>query len=234
MSDEVLLLNKSWLAWLNLSPFLRKKLATLIKKVDERRAIATIYPPQSLIMHWSHLCSPSDIKVIILGQDPYHGGQATGLAFSVKRGVAIPPSLLNVFKELQRTHPTFEIPTDGCLDAWAKQGVLLLNTILTVEHGQAGSHATFGWLWFTNYIIQAISDKHRHCVFMLWGAKAIQKAHLINPQHHLVLKAKHPSPLALCSSNRSDVSNFIGCGHFEAANRYLQEHSRGIINWNLY
>lgn len=197
------------------------------------RETTIIYPPEQNMMTWSYLCNPQDIKVIILGQDPYHKGQATGLAFSVHKDIPIPPSLKNIYSELARTNQNFQVPAHGCLEQWAEQGVLLLNTILTVERGQAGSHSALGWVWFTNYIISCLSEKLSNCVFLLWGSKAIQKASLVDSQRHLVLKAQHPSPLATKNKKPSLWSPFIGCNHFEEANIYLTKHNRGAVDWRL-
>ncbi|AMA67401.1 uracil-DNA glycosylase [Vespertilionid gammaherpesvirus 1] len=231
--DEDLLISSKWLEFLQMSPFLKKKLLTLLKTVSKMRAHSIIYPPEHRIMYWSYICDPSDIKVVIIGQDPYHGGQGTGLAFSVSKEYPIPPSLKNIFFELTRSDSSFSTPNHGCLDNWAKQGVLLLNTILTVEKGKAGSHSSLGWCWFTNYIISCLSEHLKSCVFLLWGSKAIEKAGLINTQQHLVLKAQHPSPLAANNTRPSNWPRFIGCNHFVEANSYLKLHGRDTIDWNL-
>ncbi|MBU0860193.1 MAG: uracil-DNA glycosylase, partial [Alphaproteobacteria bacterium] len=159
-----------------------------------------------------------------LGQDPYHGaGQAHGLAFSVPHGVRPPPSLKNIYKELARA-PGMAIPAQGDLTAWARQGVLLLNTTLTVREGAAASHAGQGWDIFTDAIIRAVNDRRENIVFMLWGSHAQKKAAFIDAQKHLILTAPHPSPL---SAHRG----FIGCGHFTKANDYLAAHNMGTIDW---
>ncbi|QFN51742.1 ORF 46 [Macacine gammaherpesvirus 5] len=231
---QMLLISDSWLKFLNLSPFLKKKLAALLKRVMDMSNVTVIYPPIDRIMWWSYCCEPEDIKVVILGQDPYHRGQATGLAFSVAPDYSIPPSLKNIFKEIANTVPGFTAPSHGCLDCWAKRGVLLLNTILTVERGKAGSHANLGWDWFTSYIISCLSAKLQRCVFMLWGRKAIDKATLINGQRHLVLKARHPSPLATAhAATGSPWPQFLGCNHFKLANDYLVQNRRGAVDWNI-
>ncbi|ALE14757.1 ORF46 [Felid gammaherpesvirus 1] len=233
ITEDKLLLTPEWLYFLELSPFLKKKLHRLIETIAKLSLTTTIYPPNEKIMYWSKICNPIDIKVIILGQDPYHGGQATGLAFSVLREYPIPPSLKNIYQEISRTDSAFITPTHGCLDGWGKQGVLLLNTVLTVEQGKPGSHSDLGWVWFTNYVINKLSEKLYNCVFMLWGSKAIEKASLINSQQHLVLKAQHPSPLAANSIRTSKWPKFIGCDHFIQANNYLKEHNKNPIDWNL-
>lgn len=233
ISDKDLLLSKEWLGFLNLSPFLKSKLYSLLLHIRNLREKTVIFPPENRVMAWSYLCHPSNVKVIILGQDPYQNGQATGCAFSVRRDFPIPPSLRNIFNELTASIPGFVPPSHGCLDEWGERGVLLLNAILTVESGKAASHADVGWQWFTNYVLATVSENLSHCVFMLWGSKAIEKAYLINANKHLVLKAQHPSPLAQCSHRSSNWTKFVGCGHFDLANKYLEAHNRGAINWRL-
>lgn len=190
--------------------------------LDERLASgASIFPPQPL--RALSLTPPEAVRVVILGQDPYHGrGQAEGLAFSVAPGVAFPPSLRNIFKELQRdlgTPPPVLPEPGGSLVTWAKQGVLLLNTCLTVEEGQPVSHANRGWEVLTDNIIGHVSKHAQPCVFMLWGAHAQSKVALIDASRHLVLRANHPSPL---SAMRLPVP-FIGCGHFSKARIWRDE-----------
>lgn len=224
---------EEWLAFLDLSPFLKHKLCSLFNKVEQLRKKCIIYPPQPQIMSWSYMCKPEDIKVVILGQDPYHGGQANGQAFSVNRGFAVPPSLKNIFREIHNCYSEFISPGHGCLEQWGERGVLLLNTVLTVEEKKPGSHFDLGWIWFTNYIIATLSEKLSHCVFMLWGSKAIAKGSLINSHKHLVLKAQHPSPLAAKNNFSSSWPKFLGCGHFSTANKYLLEHGREPVDWTL-
>lgn len=194
----------------------------------ERRlaAGAIIYPHQPF--RALALTPLADVRVVILGQDPYHGpGQAQGLAFSVPDGVRPPPSLRNIFKELARDPAVAPEPHDGgSLERWARQGVLLLNTSLTVEEGQAASHAKQGWEILTDQLISAVSARPEPVVFLLWGAHAQAKQALIDPRH-LVLKANHPSPL---SALRPPVP-FLGCGHFSAANRFLQAQGRDGVHW---
>ncbi|HTO19785.1 MAG TPA: uracil-DNA glycosylase [Pseudomonas sp.] len=186
----------------------------------------TIFPPGALIFNALDSTPLDRVKVVVLGQDPYHGpGQAHGLCFSVQPGVPAPPSLQNIFKELQRDL-NLPIPSHGCLQSWAEQGVLLLNTSLTVEQGQAGSHANAGWQRFTDRIIQVVSEHCPHLVFMLWGAHAQGKQRLIDPTKHLILRSPHPSPL-------SAYRGFIGNGHFSRANRYLEQHGMTPIDWRL-
>ena len=192
----------------------------------EKAAGKTIFPPGALIFNALDSTPLDRVKVVILGQDPYHGpGQAHGLCFSVQPGVPAPPSLQNIFKELQRDL-NVPIPGHGCLQHWAEQGVLLLNTSLTVEQGQAGSHANAGWQRFTDRIIQVVSEHCPHLVFMLWGAHAQGKQRLIDPTKHLILRSPHPSPL-------SAYRGFIGNGHFSRANRYLEQHGMTPIDWRL-
>lgn len=185
-----------------------------------------IFPPNEQLFAALNATPFENVKVVILGQDPYHGyGQAHGLSFSVPDGVPTPPSLLNIYKELTREY-AIATPTSGNLSAWANQGVLLLNSVLTVENGRPGSHKDKGWEGFTDQVIQQLVNQRQGLVFMLWGAYAQAKGRIINSQHHCVLRAPHPSPL-------SAYRGFIGCGHFASANRYLQ--SRGIppIDWRL-
>lgn len=191
----------------------------------ERVALSPVYPPEPL--RALTLAGPEAVSVVILGQDPYHGpGQAEGLAFSVAPGVKIPPSLRNIFKELQRDNGTLA-PAQGSLMHWAEQGVLLLNTCLTVEDGLPASHAGRGWEVLTDAVIRHCSDAGPPKVFLLWGAHAQKKMPLIDPSRHLVLCANHPSPL---SASRGPVP-FLGCGHFSQANRWLAEQGRSPVRW---
>ncbi|NVK31129.1 MAG: uracil-DNA glycosylase [Gammaproteobacteria bacterium] len=193
---------------------------------ERKQAGATILPAGSQYFAALDAAPPQSVKVVILGQDPYHGpNQAHGLSFSVPEGVAVPPSLRNIYKELQRDLG-IEVPEHGCLIPWAQQGVLLLNCVLTVELGQAAAHAGKGWEQFTDAIIKHLATNHEHIVFMLWGKYAQKKGQWIARDRHLVLQSVHPSPL---SAHRG----FIGCGHFSAANRYLASHQRGEIDWRL-
>lgn len=186
---------------------------------------AVVYPPQPL--RALALCAPEAVNIVILGQDPYHGpGQAEGLAFSVAPGVKCPPSLRNIFEELRRDLGR-DVPSDGSLVRWAGQGVLLLNTCLTVEHGQPASHAGWGWELLTDRLIAHCNQTGLPKVFLLWGAHAHKKAGLIDAERHLVLRANHPSPL----SARRGPMPFLGCGHFGAANRWLQAHGRPAVAW---
>ncbi|KVM16137.1 uracil-DNA glycosylase [Burkholderia ubonensis] len=201
----------------------------LCRFVDSERAAGkTVYPTD--VFRALRLTSPDDVKVVILGQDPYHGDdrgtpQAHGLAFSVPPAVKPPPSLRNIFKEIAANfgHDT---PRHGCLDSWARQGVLLLNTVLTVERGAAASHAKRGWEQCTDTLIHELANRHRGLVFMLWGAHAQAKRALFDANAHCVLEAPHPSPL---SAHRG----FLGCRHFALANDYLAAHDRAPIDWRL-
>lgn len=183
-----------------------------------------VYPPGNLIFNAFDHCPFDKVKVVIIGQDPYHGpGQAHGLCFSVNDGVDFPPSLLNIFKEIERDL-SIPMPKTGNLTRWADQGVLLLNASLTVEAHKAGSHQGRGWETFTDAVIRKIAEEKEHVVFMLWGNYAQQKGAVINPTRHLVLKSVHPSPL-------SAYRGFIGCGHFSAANKYLLQNGQAEIEW---
>lgn len=185
-----------------------------------------VFPSSKLVFNALNLCSFSNTKVVIIGQDPYHRpGQANGLCFSVNDSVKIPASLKNIFKELVTDISGFEMPASGNLEAWAKQGILLLNAVLTVQEGLAGSHKNFGWQYFTDAIIKLISDKKQNVVFLLWGNYAISKAEFINKGMHLVLTRAHPSPLARGA--------FFGCKHFSITNEYLEKHHLTPINWQL-
>lgn len=200
----------------SLSAFLRAR----------KQAGAVIYPGGADIFSALEATPPEQVKVVVLGQDPYHGaGQAHGLSFSVRKAQPIPPSLRNIFQELQRDigiHP----PDHGDLSAWAQQGVLLLNSVLTVEAGQAGSHQGQGWEQFTDRVVAELNAHEQPKVFLLWGAHAAKKGKGIDRERHLVLTAPHPSPL---SAHRG----FIGCGHFSAANAYLAQHGLTPIDWQL-
>lgn len=186
-----------------------------------------IYPPRGTRLRALELTPLDQVRVVILGQDPYHGpGQAHGLSFSVQEGVKVPPSLVNIYKELA-TDCGVVAPGHGNLEHWARQGVLLLNNALTVEAGQAGSHQKRGWEAITDAAVAAVAAKAEPCVFMLWGSHAKKKALSVPglmESHHLVLTAPHPSPL-------SAYQGFFGCGHFSKANAFLAEHGRGTIDW---
>ena len=198
---------------------------TLSMVAKERAAGKTVYPPQKDVFNAFRLTELGDVKVVILGQDPYHGpNQAHGLAFSVLPGVAVPPSLVNMYKELVTDIPGFQRPNHGFLESWARQGVLLLNTVLTVEAGKAHSHARFGWETFTDRVIAVINEHRENVVFLLWGSHAQKKGSIIDRQRHHVLQAPHPSPL---SAHRG----FFGCGHFSKTNEWLEQHGEQPIDW---
>jgi uracil-DNA glycosylase len=188
-------------------------------------ATATVYPPGPQIFHAFEACPFDQVRVVILGQDPYHGkNQAHGLAFSVNEGIRTPPSLQNVFKELQDDLPGTPPAPNGNLDRWAKQGVLLLNATLTVRAGEPGSHQKKGWEEFTDAVIRKVSEQKDHVVFILWGAYAQKKAELIDASKHLVLKAAHPSPFA---ADRG----FFGSKPFSKTNAWLQQKGLSPIEW---
>lgn len=201
-----------------------QNIVTFLK--TEKMANRTIYPPGSLIFNAFNTTPYDNVKVVILGQDPYHGpGQAHGLCFSVAQGVPPPPSLVNIFKELQ-TDVGVAIPDHGNLTKWAEQGVLLLNASLTVRAAEPMSHSQIGWAEFTDNVIKKISEEKENVVFILWGKFAGAKQVLIDETKHLVLKAAHPSPL-------SAYSGFFGCRHFSKANDYLMKNGKDPINWAL-
>lgn len=196
----------------------------LVKFVKQEYATKTIFPPGKLIFNAFNLCPFDKVKVVILGQDPYHNfNQAHGLSFSVNDGVEIPPSLVNIYKEIESELGIKTLPT-GNLERWAKQGVLLLNATLTVQAHMAGSHQGKGWERFTDAVIQTLVNKREHLVFMLWGNYAQQKSKYIDRAKHLVLTTVHPSPL-------SAYRGFFGCGHFRDANDYLIVHGLEPIDW---
>ena len=192
----------------------------------EKNAGKTIYPRGSLIFNAFNTTPLPEVKVVILGQDPYHQpNQAMGLSFSVPQGVPIPPSLRNVYKELARTIDGFIMPNHGDLSKWAEQGVFLLNAVLTVAQGQAASHAGLGWQTFTDAVIRTISEHNEGVVFMLWGNFAKKKAELIDAHRHHILTAVHPSPLA--------GGGFAGCNHFALANELLAKQGKQPIDWQV-
>ncbi|MEQ9465491.1 MAG: uracil-DNA glycosylase [Haliea sp.] len=226
MATATVQLEASWLAslgeefgqpyMLQLKEFLRR----------EKRGGVNVFPPgPEIFSAFAHTPLPK-VKVVILGQDPYHGpGQAHGLCFSVRPGVPIPPSLQNIYKEIQRDLGIAP-PGHGNLATWADQGVLLLNSVLTVAANRAASHRGKGWETFTDRVVELVNRERENVVFMLWGSYAQRKGAVIDPGRHCVLKAPHPSPL---SAHRG----FIGCGHFSAANAYLQAHGQAPIDWAL-
>ena len=196
----------------------------LINFVKEEYKTQTVYPPGPKIFNAFDKCPFENIKVVLIGQDPYHGpNQANGLCFSVNDGITKPPSLKNIFKEINKDLG-LPIPESGNLERWAKQGVFLLNATLTVRANSPGSHQKKGWEDFTDAVIQKISDNKDHVVFLLWGAYAHKKGSIINPENNLVLKAAHPSPFAA-------EKGFFGCKHFSKANDYLNAHGLVPIKW---
>lgn len=202
-------------------------IATLEQVKQARLAGQVIYPPEADVFNAFKLTELDNLKLVILGQDPYHGpNQAHGLAFSVRKGVRVPPSLQNMYKELALEYPEFQIPEHGCLQAWAEQGVLLLNTVLTVVATQPNSHRHLGWEQFTDQVISAISAQCQGVVFLLWGSHAQKKGRLVDRKRHHILEAPHPSPL-------SAYRGFFGCNHFKQANQLLVEQGKTPINWQL-
>lgn len=195
--------------------------------IEEKKADKVIYPPNHLIFNALNTTPLDRVKVVIIGQDPYHGpNQAHGLSFSVQKGVALPPSLRNIFYELHNDLGV-KIPKHGDLTHWAEQGVLLLNAVLTVEAAQPTSHQKRGWEEFTDHVIDVLNEQREHIVFILWGAYAQRKGQRIDQNKHLVLKAAHPSPL---SANRG---GFFGCKVFSKTNNYLKQHGIEPIDWQL-
>ncbi len=198
----------------------------LSKFVHEAYEHKTVFPPKDKVFSAFEVCDYSDVKVVILGQDPYHElHQAHGMCFSVNPGIKIPPSLVNIYKELHDDVGCY-IPNNGYLMPWAKQGVFLLNTVMTVEEGKANSHAGKGWEIFTDHTIQKINEKDSPVVFLLWGRNARNKASMIDTKKHLVLECAHPSPL-------SAYHGFFGCKHFSKTNTFLLEHGKEPIHWQI-
>lgn len=206
------------------SEFEKEYFKQLTEFVRKEYKTKKIFPPGFLIFNAFNLCPYDQVKVVIIGQDPYHGpGQANGLCFSVNDGVDFPPSLVNIYKEIENEFAK-PMPQSGDLSRWAKQGVLLLNAILTVQAHMAGSHQGNGWETFTDAVIRILAEKKEHLVFLLWGSYAQQKGLYIDTNKHLVLKSPHPSPL-------SAYRGFIGNRHFQLANQYLKEHGMSEIEW---
>ncbi|XP_074645157.1 uracil-DNA glycosylase-like [Tubulanus polymorphus] len=194
--------------------------------VQGERQKVTVYPPINQVFSWTQMSDINDVKVVILGQDPYHGPhQAHGLCFSVQKGVSAPPSLINIFKELKNDIADFEIPNHGDLTGWARQGVLLLNAVLTVKAANANSHKDKGWEQFTDAVIKYLSNSCTGLVFILWGSYAQKKGAIINKKKHHILTGVHPSPL---SAHRG----YFGCKHFSKTNEFLAEMKKEPINWN--
>ena len=194
----------------------------------ERDAEKAIFPKDEWVYNALSATPFDKVKVVILGQDPYHGeGQAHGLAFSVQKGITPPPSLRNIYQTLKHEYPDFNIPTHGNLMEWAEQGVLLLNTVLTVEQSKAHSHAKIGWETLTDRLILELNEKREQLVFLLWGAHAQKKGAKIDRNRHLVLTSVHPSPL-------SAYRGFFECGHFTKTNQYLEECGISPIDWSIH
>ncbi|WP_437919285.1 uracil-DNA glycosylase [Sphingobacterium sp. LRF_L2] len=218
--------DQSWAAVLK-PLFKQDAMQHLSAFVQEERQKTLVFPPEDLVFNAFKLTPFENVKVVILGQDPYHNdGQAHGLSFSVPDGIGIPPSLRNIYAELATDIEGFRSPSTGNLSPWAEQGVLLLNATLTVRAHQAASHQKRGWEEFTDQIIHAVSQKLEHVVFLLWGSYAQKKALLIDHRKHLILKSVHPSPLSV-------YRGFFGCKHFSKANQYLLDHSKLPIDWQI-
>ena len=216
-------IEKSWQEVLQ-TEFDKPYFENLVGFVKQEYASNTIFPPAGQIFNAFNTCPFNNVKVVILGQDPYHGpGQAHGLCFSVNDGIQFPPSLQNIFKEIT-SDLGIPAPKTGNLTRWAEQGVLLLNATLTVRASQAGSHQGKGWEEFTDAVIKTISEKAENVVFILWGSYAIKKKALINASKHCILTAPHPSPL-------SSYRGFFGCKHFSQTNTYLTSKGKTPINW---
>ena len=208
------------------SEFKKEYFLNIVDFIDKEYESKTIYPPYDEIFNAFKLTSINDVKVVILGQDPYHEkGQAHGLAFSTPEGRPIPRSLKNIFKEIKNEYD-FPISDSGCLENWARQGVFLLNTVLTVEEGNANSHSDCGWQIFTDNVIKILNEQKQPIVFLLWGKQAEKKKELITNPNHLVLITSHPSPF---SARRG----FFGSNHFKLANEFLKENNIDEINWKL-
>ena len=216
-------IEKSWQTLLA-SEFEQEYFKILSETVRRAYLDGVVFPPPKLVFHAFEMCPFDEVKVVILGQDPYHGvGQAHGLSFSVQEGTTIPPSLQNIYKEL-RSDLSIDAPSSGNLERWACQGVLLLNATLTVEKDRAGSHQELGWERFTDAVIKKISDEKAEVVFLLWGKYAQEKGAFIDTSKHLVLTAAHPSPF-------SAYNGFFGCRHFSKTNIYLKKHHLNEIQW---
>jgi uracil-DNA glycosylase len=198
----------------------------LMKEVEDEYQNQTCFPPKDLIFSAFNNCSLEDLKVVIIGQDPYHGeGEANGLCFSVNDSVKIPPSLRNIFREMNTDLDSIFFPTTGNLESWAKQGVLLLNASLTVRKDNPNSHKHLKWNLFTDAVIQKISEEKENVVFMLWGSFAQKKGAKIDRNKHLVLESGHPSPMS------ANQGKWFGNKHFSQANEYLKSHNLGMIDW---
>ncbi|WP_343190066.1 uracil-DNA glycosylase [Buchnera aphidicola] len=219
---------KKIITWKDILSIKKKKyLFKILKLINKMRLTKKIYPSNNDIFSAFKYTNFDKIKVVILGQDPYHKfGQANGLAFSVNYGIKIPPSLINIFKELKNNVNNFYIPNHGCLIKWALQGVFLLNTILTVEEGKPNSHEKIGWSFFTDFVIKKISFYRKNIIFLLWGNNAKKKINLINTKKHFIFTSSHPSPYSARKS-------FFGCKHFLKTNKILNILHKKKICWNL-
>ncbi len=218
-------LNKDWLEALN-PEFKKDYYAKLYNKVSDEYKNHMCFPPMDELFSAFNLTPLSKVKVVIIGQDPYHGvGQAHGLCFSVRKGIEIPPSLVNIYKELN-DDLGLKIPEHGYLKKWAKEGVLLLNTVLTVRAHEANSHRGIGWEEFTDAAIKILNEQDRPIVFMLWGKPAQEKKKMLNNPKHLILEAPHPSPL-------SAYRGFFGCKHFSKCNEFLAKNGLTPIDWQI-
>lgn len=227
MSEKTIQIHESWKVVL--ADEFEKPYFTELKRflIQEKTSGKIIYPPGSLIFNAFNSTPFDKVRVVILGQDPYHGaGQAHGLCFSVQHGIKPPPSLVNIYKELQSDIPGFQIPNHGNLQKWTTQGVFLLNAILTVQANQPASHQKKGWEEFTNAVIQHLSKERNNLIFLLWGAFAQQKSVLIDEQKHTILKAAHPSPF-------SAYNGFFGCKHFSKTNEILTQLGQTPIDWQV-
>lgn len=224
--DRPIALDPSWLH--HLEPEFQSAYMAKLRRflLEEKRRGARIFPPGNLIFNALNSTPLDNVQVVILGQDPYHGpGQAHGLSFSVPRGVPVPPSLQNIYKELE-SDLGLAPPAHGDLSSWARQGVLLLNAVLTVEAHKAGSHQNQGWEQFTDRVVSVVNDNRVGVVFMLWGSYAQKKGAFIDRNRHLVLTAPHPSPLSV-------YRGFSGCRHFSQCNGYLQSNGRKPVDWRV-
>ena len=218
-------LNTSWQSILS-DEINKSYFQDLMKTVDEEYKKCTCYPPKKLIFAAFNYCSFKNVKVVIIGQDPYHGvGEANGLCFSVNDGIKIPPSLRNIYRELSDDLGTVFMPTSGNLQSWANQGILLLNASLTVEKDKANSHKHLKWNVFTDAVIQKISEEKKHVVFLLWGNFAHKKGLKIDRNKHLVLESGHPSPMS------ANQGKWFGNKHFSETNAYLKKNSLDPIDW---
>lgn len=226
MSKDQIKICNSWLKVLNDefdSDYMKDLKKFLSTEINQKK---TIYPHGDDIFQAFNLTPFNEVKVVIIGQDPYHGpNQAHGLCFSVKPGIKVPPSLANIYKEIE-SDLNIKMPTHGSLIDWAKQGVLLLNNVLTVEKGKAGSHHGKGWERFTDKVVEVLNKQNENLVFILWGHPAQKKGKTIDTKKHLVLKSPHPSPL-------SAYRGFFGQKHFSKVNEYLKKHNKKVINWQL-